>query len=197
MALSSRERYLSNALMIALAALLINYVVLGYYRAERAAIVEQLQSRAQSLAEAQRLLDRERQLRQAGTEAGPVIPDDVSTAENQLVRLIRDSEEHAGAINTTFTPVRAGSEFGFTRPAFSVAASGSMASISIFLYRLETAPIPLRLDDLQLGLAGTNGGAGGEQLQIHLSLSTLCRHEATQSAPSGTTADAALTAGGG
>ena len=45
-------------------------------------------------------------------------------------------------------------------------------AVAALIYRVETAPFPLRIDDAELQ-PRTDGG--GNDLQLHLTLSTLCR----------------------
>jgi hypothetical protein len=46
-----------------------------------------------------------------------------------------------------------------------------MGSLATLLYRVETAPMPLRVDDLEV----TPKGKDGEELQMRLTVSTVCR----------------------
>jgi hypothetical protein len=46
-----------------------------------------------------------------------------------------------------------------------------MPAIAALVYRVETAPIPLHVDQLQVMLSGGNG----DELQVQFTVSALCR----------------------
>jgi hypothetical protein len=51
-----------------------------------------------------------------------------------------------------------------------------MPAIAAFLYQIETAPIPLRIESVQMHPKSD----GNDDVQIHLQISTLCRAGASQ-----------------
>jgi hypothetical protein len=62
-------------------------------------------------------------------------------------------------------------EHGLIHLTYHVAAEGNTAAVAMLLYRIETAAIPIRIDDLQV----TVKGEGGDNLQVHLNISSLCK----------------------
>jgi hypothetical protein len=62
---------------------------------------------------------------------------------------------------------------------FQVSAIGNLWSVAGLLYRVETAPIPLRVENAEV----RPSAEGSDDIQIHLSISTLCRPDGKPLAP--------------
>ena len=171
MALSQRERYLSVAFLFAGAAFTLDAVALRPYLDHRKALIEKHQARTQALAEARNTIGKERQLRRMLAGMGQFVAADVSAAEGQFLHLLHGWEKEAGVGKASFQRVRANELNGFTHLTFHVTATGRMPAVAMLLYRVETAPIPLRVEDVQL----SPKKEGGEELQVQIVVSTLCR----------------------
>jgi hypothetical protein len=68
-----------------------------------------------------------------------------------------------------------------------------MPAIAMLVYRVETAPIPLRVDDLHV----TPKREGGDELQVQLTVSTLGRKPNAGPQERGASRGVALLQGGG
>ena len=101
---------------------------------------------------------------------GPSVEFDPSAAEVQFLHLVHDWEQVAGVSNASFHRVRAVEESGFTHLSYHVSAGGNIGAVASLIYAIETAPIPLRIDDLHL-LPKKEGA----DLQVQMNVSTLCR----------------------
>jgi hypothetical protein len=96
---------------------------------------------------------------------------DASAAEGRLLRLLQESEQASGVSGASFQRVGFVDEHGFTRLSYQAVVLGKMTAVAGFLYQLETASLPLRVDEVQVGPKQENG----DELQVHLTVSTLCR----------------------
>jgi len=170
MALSNRERYISFACALAAALLAVDRLVLTRYLDERAELVEMRQHKLKEVSDAELLLSRERRLRTILAKMGPSIESDASATEVRLLHLVHDWEQQAGVTNAAFHRVRAADESGFTHLSFHISAGGGMLPVASLLYAVETAGIPLRIDDLHVAPK-----RDGNELQVQINLSTLCR----------------------
>jgi hypothetical protein len=189
MVLSKRERFISIAVVVAAAALLLDGLVLSPYLNWRSSLAAQCKAQAALLDNARHSLEKEKQLRQtlAGMDAS--MTSDSSAAEGQLHHLVHDWEQQAAVTNASFERLRTIEEHGLVHLTYHVAADGNTAAVAMLLYRIETAAIPIRIDDLQI----TAKGDGGDNLQVHLNISSLCK----SSNPPGSHAVARNTVAGG
>ena len=170
MVLSKRERYITIAVLAAAGLLLLDTLLLGPYLDWRSSLVAQCKSQAIALTEAQNALQREKQLRQtlAGMDAS--MTSDSSSAEAQLHHVVHDWEQQATVTNASFERVRTIEEHGLIHLTYRVAAEGDTGALATLLYRIETAAIPIRIDDLHVTVKGD-----GDNLQIVFNISSLCR----------------------
>jgi len=171
MALTSRERYITIAVLVAAGIFALDRLALSPYVARRAELTEQLAIKSQNVADAQALLGREQRLRSILTGMGPTLRSDASTIEGELLHLLQGWQQKAGLGNASFQRVQAMNERGFMHLRFHVAAVGSLPSVAMLLYEVERSPIPLRVDDVQV----TPKRESGDELQVQITVSTLGR----------------------
>jgi hypothetical protein len=171
MALSSRERYISVAVLLASGIFAMDRLGFSPYLERRRALVEDMETRNKQMTDAQQLLQRERELRQLLTGMGGSLKADASAVEGQLLHLLHEWQQQAGVGGASFQRVLALEAHGFTHLKFHISAAGPMPAIAMLVYRVETAPIPLRVDDLHV----TPKREGGDELQVQLTVSTLGR----------------------
>jgi len=171
MALSSRERYISVAVLALGSLFALDRLGLTPYLERRQALAEQLDLRTQEMNDAQQLLLREQRLRGILSGMGQTLRSDASTVESDLLHLVHQWQEESGVGGASFQRVYTVEEHGFTHLRFQISATGSIAAVAMLIYRVETAPIPLRVDDFHLVPKRDNG----EELQVQLSISSLGR----------------------
>jgi hypothetical protein len=171
MAMSSRERYISIAVLVAASAFAIDRLFLSPYLERRKALAEEMTNRDRTLGDAQQMLQRERQLRQIMRGMGGSLRADASAVEGQLLHLLHEWQQQAGVGGASFQRVHALEAHGFTHLKYNISAAGSMPAIAMLVYRVETAPIPLRVDDIHV----TPKRETGDELQVQLVISTLGR----------------------
>lgn len=170
MAMTNRERAYGVVVLAACGVFALDRLALSPYLDYRASLVEDRQTKSAALADGRQVLRDARHLRvklagmDAPLRAAP------SAAEDQLLRLLQEAEQQAGVREASFQRTNTIEEHGFTRLAFQVTATGRMPAVALLMYRLETAPIPLRVDEAQIHPKQENG----DELQVHLTVSTLC-----------------------
>jgi hypothetical protein len=171
MTLSPRERMISNVLVIGAALLILDRVVLDSYFDKREELVEQRDKNLRDLNDARGTLAREKHLRNLISHMGPTLNSDSSTVERQFLHKVHEWEQKASLNDASFQRIGAQDKRGFTQLTFQISASGNLWGVAGLLYRLETSPMPLRLEMVQVA----PHGIGGADVQVHLSVSTPCR----------------------
>lgn len=170
MAISTRERYISFACVLAGAILAVDQLAWTPYLEHRSELLEQRQNKLKEVTEARILLGREKHLRALLAKMGPSLESDASATEVRIFHLVHDWEQQSGVNNLSFHRVRAVDEAGFSHLTFHVSAGGGMASVASLIYAVETAQIPLRIDDLHV-----TPRRDGTELLVQMNVSTLCR----------------------
>jgi hypothetical protein len=176
MTLWNQQQVNRRVLMIGAAALVFVWLLLNFYIDQRHALIEERNAKLHSLEDATSLLQREKDLRQLTARMGMSVTSDSSAAEGQLLHLMHDWENRAGAKNASFQRVNTGEEHGFIRLTFQVSAAGNMPAVAGLLYEVETASIPLRVDTMQVHPKTD----GDDEVQIRMEISTLCRGNASK-----------------
>lgn len=171
MVLSSREKYIAIGTAAAVAILVLDQLALSPYLARRTAINTERAQVMEDLNKANDLFTRQRKLRNvwANIEKGGLKVDS-SAAESQALQAVLDWAQSAGVELAAIKPERSTQEKWFQVIRFHVTANGPMASISRLLWSLETAAIPVRVNDVQI----IPRREGTDDLTVQLGVSTLC-----------------------
>ena len=176
MTISNREKYFTIALLIACSIFALDRLALEPYLDRRAALLQQRQETSDHLAEARQVLRDQRRLAKEMAGMQSFFRLDPSAAEGQLLRLLQESEQASGVNGASFQRVGIVGEHGFTRLSYQAIVLGKMTAVAGFLYKVETSSLPLRMDEVQVGPKQENG----DELQVHLTVSTLCRAKSKQ-----------------
>ncbi len=189
MVISKRERYVGIAAIAAAALLGLDSYLLTPYLTQRDAIAAGRDDAKRRLSEADSLFERQRRLRdlwaemqRGGLKVNP------SQAESQALQAVLDWAQGAGVELAALKPERSTQEGKFQVISFNVTGNGSMASISRLLWSLETASIPVRLNDMQI----TPRKEGTDDLSVRLSVSALCMPPEADAKPERISAAASL-----
>jgi len=94
---------------------------------------------------------------------------DASEAESQVLNSVREWAQEAGMNLSSVKPERTEKEKDFFKITFRATGSGGMAQVGRFLWRLETAPLPIRVSELTLRSRQENT----DNLSVNLNVSTL------------------------
>jgi len=171
MILSGREKLIALAALVTVAVLLLDWYVLtpvldrhAELVAERQALTAEL-AEAQSLFRRQRLLSRKwRQMLDSGMTTG------LAGAESQVLHALRDWSQESRLTLSSVKPGKVVERGDLFEMSFQAAGTGSMNAVARFLWHIETASLPIRIQQLQLGARRE----GTDDLSLQLSLSVLC-----------------------
>jgi hypothetical protein len=171
MILSQREKLIALAAVVTVAVLFLDWYVLTPVLDRRAALVAERQALAAELAEAQALFRRQRllsrtwrQMLDSGMTTG------LASAESQVLHALRDWSQDSRLTLSSVKPGKVVERGDLLEMSFQAAGTGSMRGVARFLWHVETASLPIRIQQLQLG-ARTEGA---DDLSLQLSLSALC-----------------------
>ena len=171
MVLSKRERYIVAATIIAVSMLVLDRYVLTPFLDHRAQIEAERQNLLREMERAMNHFARRRQMEQEWKEmleAG--LKRDVSEAESQVLHAVRNWSQESGFVLSSVKPERIAQEGELQEITFQAAGTGSMRSVAHFLWQLETASLPLKLKELQLG----SRKEGADDLSLQVRISALC-----------------------
>jgi hypothetical protein len=169
--LSKRERSIAIVFLVCAGVFTIDRLGLSPYLERRRLLQDQSDAKILQVSEQRQVLQKEQALRRLLKKLGKNVESDPSAAEGQFLHVLHEWEQQSGVAKPSFARVHAIEIQGYTHLTFQVSANGSMGAVALLIYRLETAAIPLRVDDVQV----TPKTQGGDELQVQLKVSTLCR----------------------
>jgi len=171
MVLSKRERYIALAALIVVAILVFDRLVLGPLEERRATIAEERQRVLSELETARLLFARRKRLAAlSGELLKSGLGSDPGEAESQVLHALRNWSQEAGLALSSLRPERTGLRGSLREITFHAAGTGGIAAVAGFLWRVETAPLPLRLTELQIG----SRKEGADDLSLQVRISALC-----------------------
>ncbi len=89
-------------------------------------------------------------------------------AESKVLGDLWEWSGEAGLAVSSIKPDRVTSDQGLQEMIFTVAGKGTLESVSRFLWEIETAALPAKIKDMQLGSGSESDGM--MSLQLHLSV---------------------------
>ena len=170
MVLSKRERYVAAATIIAVAVLLLDRYLLTPFLDRQARAEAERQSVLHEMERATSLFARKRQMAPKWNDmlAGG-LNCDASEAESQVLHAVRDWSQESSLNLSSVKPERIAQKGELQEIMFQVAATGPMSAVAGFLWRLETASLPIKVKELQVG----SRKEGTDDLSVQLRISTL------------------------
>ena len=171
MVFSKRERYVAIAVGAAVAIFALDRYLLSPYLSRLEKVRVDQQEATLTLDQQSKLFREQRQLRKVWSEmrSGGSLVSDSFQAEAQLMQALQTLADETGVKvsgRKAEQPVREGD---FYRTGVQFGGTGSTASISKFLWRLETAPLPIRVSEMTLRSRQENT----DNLTVNLNVSTL------------------------
>lgn len=168
--LSKRERYIAIGVIAAVGLFVLNQFLYVPYSDARSAMLADREKVDQQLRAATDLFDKQRKY-------GPIWTDlkknglktDRGRAESQAQQAVLDWAKSAGVSVASVKPERDQQQNQFQIISFHVTGNGTMFSLSRLLHSVETAKIPVRLNDLQIAPRKE----GTDDLTMQISVSTL------------------------
>ena len=170
MVFSKREKIIVAAAVAVLGVLVLDLYVLTPLMDEWGAVKVRRDRLVAKTAQAGSLLRRRRLLGRTWRRmlAEGMTPDPAA-AESQVLRSLRNWSADTGLRLSSLRPERSTEDSKLPEITVHAAGTGSMASVSRFLWRIETAKIPVKIKMLQLG----SRRDGTDSLSLHLKVSTL------------------------
>lgn len=170
MVLTKRERYIFIATAALVGVLGLNYVAVTPLLAQREELGNKIESAQRQASTDRLLLERSSQMSRKWSDIakGP-LKRDASEAESQVLHSVRDWAQDAGMSLSSLKPDRTEREKDFYRVTLRATGTGGMAQIGNFLYRIQTATIPVKVVDLQI----STRKEGADDLSIQLGISTI------------------------
>ncbi len=171
MVLSKREKYIAIGVGAAVGLLVLDSLIFAPYftrrnkiTVDRTALNEQTEAAAATLMRQSKLRPVWAEIQQHGLMVDPDV------AASQAQKAILDWAHAANVELFSLRNERPAQEGQFQIINFGVTGTGTMNSISKFLWSLETAAIPIRVNDMQI----TPRREGTDDLSIRLTVSALC-----------------------
>jgi hypothetical protein len=87
-------------------------------------------------------------------------------AESRVARALDDWAADTRVTLSSVKPERAAGDKGLKEMTFVVAGKGQLDAVARFLYKVETAELPIKIKDLQLGSASESGDSMSLQLRL-------------------------------
>ena len=116
-----------------------------------------------------KLMHLQRDLKPAWQEMSQNLTNNDSEAMSQASRDVLRWGQSAGVYVSAIKPDRTTTENKFVVSSFHVTATGRLAAVSRFVWTLESAPVPMRVHEVQL----KPRKEGTDDLEVQLSVSTL------------------------
>lgn len=175
MGLKKRERYLAIAAIVCIGLLAgerLVFTPLSKIWQERSQRTAELQ---QSIQDEKSLADREGDLRaEWKSMKDQSLPADDAEAENLILKAVNRWAESSRLALTTLKPRRSQEGKDFRTLEFQSTARGSLKAITRFLYELESDPLPLKIEAIEIAAADDNG----DSITLSLRFSGLLLEEA-------------------
>ena len=179
MNLNPREKKIAIGVSAAVGLLALNQFLISPFFAKRDEIDSRRSTLQASLDDADSLFGRERRLRKIWNEmqrGGLNV--DASEAESSALQAIIAWADKAGMTLSALKPERSSEERKFEVISFNVTGTGAMPDVARMMWAMETAPIPLRVTDVQI----TPRKEGTDDLSARFSVSALCLPPQTSNA---------------
>ena len=191
MILSKRERFIIAATLIVVAAAVLYLYVLTPLNDSRKALEGRKEGLLNDLEQARTLLARKREIEPKWKQMTATgLKRDPTEAESLILHAVQDWAREAGLKLASLKPERLLEKKSLQEIAFKATGTGSMNAVTKFLWQLETAKVPVRVKELQLGTRKE----GTDDLTLQLRLSTL--YQAVQPPATSEVAAATATTGG-
>lgn len=167
MGLSKRERVILIAAIVCVGLFVSVKFIIDPVQAKRDELESQRQQLLGDLNEAELLIGNHVRMRRKWNE---MLSDGLRNDTEAESRILAALREWSGAANmalSSIRPERISSNRGLQEMIFTVAGRGSLESVARFLWQIETAALPVKIKDMQLGSSSEAGDS--MSLQLHLS----------------------------
>lgn len=170
MVLSKRERMILIAAVLAVVMLVADKFIVGPISTRREQIKAQKLSLQTELENAQILFSRQRLMERKWKALLSDGLQNDAEAESKIARALDQWSKDARLMLSSVKPERVASDKGLKEMTFVVAGMGTLEAVSRFLWQIETASIPIKVMDMQIGSTNETG----QSMSLQLRLSALC-----------------------
>ena len=167
MGLSKRERIILIATLASVGLFVAVKFVIDPVQAKRQELESQRQQLLGDLNEAEMLIGNHGRMQK---KWDAMLSDGLRSETEAESRILDALRQWSGAANmalSSIRPERVLSDRGLQEMIFTVAGRGSLESVAQFLWQIETAALPVKIRDMQLGSSSEAGDS--MSLQLHLS----------------------------
>lgn len=183
MALTNRERLIMILAGLAIAILIADRYALSPIFEKRSQIRLLKQNLQAEVEQAQAVLQRRKLIKQRWEQMQQSgLSSDIQKIEGLLFRQLEESSYNSRFLLTSIQPERLLKEGQLGQIEFMVSGTGSMDAVTRFLWNIEMAEIPVKIDSLQLG--ANNENAAQMSLQMKLSSIYLIEKDESKDAES-------------
>ena len=167
MGLSKRERIILIAALVSVGLFVAVKFVIDPVQAKRNELESQRQQLLGDLNEAELLIGNHGRMQK---KWNAMLSDGLrneTEAESRILDALREWSAAANMALSSIRPERVSSDKGLQEMIFTVAGRGTLDSVARFLWEIETAALPVKIKDMQLGSSSESGDS--MSLQLHLS----------------------------
>jgi Tfp pilus assembly protein PilO len=165
--LSKREWYILVAAVTSIVLLVGDRYVLKPALARLAQAKAQKRSLLDETAQAKSLFERRRLMEQKWqTMISGGLEDDASKTESRILHALRQWADDHGLMLSSIKPERVSGQGSLREITFLLAGTGTMSSVSQFLWQIEKAAVPIKILNLQLGSRNEQGDDMSLQLRL-------------------------------
>jgi Tfp pilus assembly protein PilO len=167
MGLSKRERIILIATLASVGLLVVVKFVIDPVQAKRDELEAQRQQLLGNLNEAEMLIGNHGRMQK---KWDAMLSDGLQSETEAESRILSALRKWSGAANmalSSIRPQRISNDRGLQEMIFTVAGRGTLESVAHFLWQIETAVLPVKIKDMQLGSSSEAGDS--MSLQLHLS----------------------------
>ncbi len=166
MVLSKQERILVIVTVLVLGAWAVNAAVITPLgRMRRQTTNEKLELESQ-LSQAQNTFDRRKLLERKWKGLLSEGMQSDADAESRIARALNEWSRQTGLALSSMKPERTVTDKGMNEVVFVIAGEGSLEGVASFLYRVETAELPVKVTSMQLGSSSESGNSMSLQLRL-------------------------------
>jgi hypothetical protein len=172
MILSKRERSIAVATVAVVAALLLDRWLVTPYLGQVGRQGQEKRRVLDDIARGRSLIEHRKEMTpewEALLQAG--LPSDAASAEGTVLNVVRSWAEDSGLMLTSLKPERSLRRGKMQELAFQAVCSGTMDAVTRFLWKVETAGMPLKINDLQV--VARKEGADDLTLQVRIAALSL------------------------
>jgi len=167
MVLSRRERIILIVTLVCVGLLVANNFIFEPVQARLSDMEAEREQLLGDLSEADLLLDNQKRMQGKWKTLLADGLQSATEAESKVLSALRQWSDEARLSVSSVKPDRVASDKGLQEMIFTVAGKGTLEAVARFLWQIETAPLPVKIKDMQLGSSSDSGES--MSLQLHLS----------------------------